>query len=66
MEGRADLVAATAIQEGLLVNADPVLPENPNHAIIIGWPVDKPAQKIIAQALAAAARFHVVSPEAAR
>ena len=32
-------------------------PEPRNHANIIGWPKEKPAQKIIAQEIAAAATF---------
>lgn len=53
LHGRADFQAVIATIQKLQVISDP-LPENPNHAIIRGWPPDKPAQKIIAQELAAA------------
>ncbi|MEX2120214.1 MAG: hypothetical protein WD847_11520 [Pirellulales bacterium] len=33
------------------------IPKNPNHANIGGWPMDKPAQKIIALEIAATAVF---------
>ena len=39
-----------------------VLPENPNHANVIGWPAEKPAQKIIAQQIAAAVDKSVPAP----
>jgi hypothetical protein len=32
-------------------------PENLNHACILGWPINKPAQKILAMELARIARF---------
>jgi len=53
--GRADITAAEAIRQTLKVEAFP-LPENANHAHINGWP-DKPAQKNIAQQLAATAKY---------
>jgi hypothetical protein len=56
LHGRADFTAGQARQVKLRVEADPV-PENPNHAILVGWPPDKPSQKILAQELAAVARF---------
>lgn len=54
--GRADLVVASVRGEALEVRSDPI-PENPNHAVVIGWPREKPSQKIIAQRLSRAARF---------
>jgi hypothetical protein len=54
--GRADVTAAEVRRHKLEVEPRPV-PENLNHASIIGWPADKPAQKSFAQELAAAARF---------
>jgi hypothetical protein len=54
--GRADLKTADVRRQRLQVDAAP-LPENLNHANITGWPADKPAQKIIAMELAAAATF---------
>jgi hypothetical protein len=59
--GRADVQAETCIRQRLMVSKDPIT-ENPNHANIRGWPADKPAQKIIAQELAAAAAL-VLQPE---
>jgi hypothetical protein len=50
--GRADFYAADARKQYLKIESDPA-PNNPNHANIVGWPTDKPAQKIIAQQLAA-------------
>jgi hypothetical protein len=54
--GRADIANKTVVQQSLMTEAAP-LPENPNHAHITRWPLDKPARKQIAQQLAAAARF---------
>lgn len=54
--GRADIYASTARRQHLRINPAPV-PNNPNHANIDGWPADKPAQKIIAQQLAADAVY---------
>ena len=54
--GRADVLAQYIRRQKLDVEPRPV-PENLNHASIIGWPIDKPAQKSYAQELAAAAQF---------
>ncbi len=54
--GRADFYAAAAQKQLLKIESAPA-PNNPNHANIIGWPVGKPAQKIIAQQLAADAVY---------
>lgn len=54
--GRGDIRAGTCQGLKLHVQADPV-EGNPNHAIITRWPTDKPAQKSIAQQLAATAKF---------
>jgi hypothetical protein len=43
-------------RQGLEVDPKP-LANNQNHANVIGWPTDKPTQKIIAQELAAKANF---------
>ncbi len=52
--GRADIQAGRVRQQSLKI----VPTQAPrNHANITGWPSDKPAQKTIAQELAAAARF---------
>lgn len=55
--GRADLGGIEVGRQRLQVIAKPV-PGNPNHAVITGWPLDKPAQKSFAQELAAVAIFH--------
>lgn len=52
--GRADVQAIVFLLQELRVGADP-LPKIPNHANVFGWPAEKPAQKIIAQEIAAAA-----------
>ena len=54
--GRADIRASVVLRQSLDVKSAPV-PNNPNHANIIGWPEQKPAQKIIALQLAAAAKY---------
>ena len=53
--GRADIDAATCNNAGLQVVARPILPRNPNHADIEGWPASKEDKKAFAQKLAAAA-----------
>ena len=55
LHGRVDAQVFVFLQQQLQVVADPVFPENPNHANVTGWPAEKPAQKIMAQQLAAAA-----------
>jgi hypothetical protein len=54
--GRADVSAEEVRKQKLTVEPRPV-PENLNHACVLGWPLDKPAQKILALELAAVARF---------
>lgn len=54
--GRADVSAEEVRRQKLTVEPRPV-PENLSHACILGWPPDKPAQKILALELAAVARF---------
>jgi hypothetical protein len=56
LEGRADLLVVVARNQALQVHSYPIS-GNANHAHITGWPKDKPAQKSIAQELAAAAHF---------
>ncbi len=56
LHGRADFIASDVIGQNLRVEADP-LPENPSHAVVVGWPPEKAVQKIKALMLAAAARF---------
>jgi hypothetical protein len=52
--GRADFLAAQA--RGLALQLEPLEPPK-NHACVMGWPPDKPSQKIIAQKLAAMSKF---------
>jgi len=52
--GRADLRAKSVIKKSLRIVPTS---EPKNHANITGWPADKPSQKIIAQEIAAEARF---------
>jgi hypothetical protein len=54
--GRGDFGVATCIAQQLVVKADPIA-GNSNHANVTGWPRGKPAQKIIALEIAAAAKF---------
>ena len=56
LRGRADALAATYTSQNLKAVAAPV-DGNPNHVNVVGWPVDKPSQKIIAQEIAAVAKF---------
>jgi hypothetical protein len=62
--GRGDVVVSNLSIHSLTIKADPI-PRNPNHAGISGWPLEKSAQKNIAQQVAAAAIFvsrHVAEP----
>jgi len=54
--GRGDIQAKACIDQKLVVHAAP-LAENPNHAHVVNWPADKPAQKMIAQEIAAVSQF---------
>ena len=54
--GRADLQATTPRKIGLHVKSAP-MDENSGHAILIGWPSDKPSQMIIQQQLAQFAKY---------
>lgn len=56
LHGRADFIASDVIGQNLRVEAAP-LPENPRHAVVVGWPPEKAAKKIKALVLAAVARF---------
>lgn len=55
--GRADIRASDVLRQSLKVKSAPVI-NNPNHANILGWPEQKPAQKIIAVQLAASAKYY--------
>lgn len=54
--GRADVSASAFNKEGLKVEARPIQ-ENPNHADALGWPADKPAQKMKATEVALKSAF---------
>lgn len=54
--GRGDFQVSACLAQRLVVKAAPVA-NNPNHANVLGWPADKPAQKIVALEIAAAAKF---------
>jgi hypothetical protein len=60
--GRSDITAAVCTVNGLRVVASPIMPTNPNHADVLGWPTEKEDQKAIAQKLAAAASKLVPPP----
>ena len=62
LHGRADVESGHVIAQGLSVIPQPVL-DNPNHANIVGWPLEKDARKMCALEIAKVARF-VVNPEA--
>jgi hypothetical protein len=63
LHGRADIQARACKIDNLLVVATPILPHNPNHADITGWPTSKEDKKAIAQKLAAAASKLIRPPE---
>lgn len=55
--GRADVKAETFEGEGLSVVARPIGTENPNHADVVNWPAEKPAQKLKAREIAIKSQF---------
>lgn len=63
LRGRGDVVANTCLERGLAIRPDPVLghatlPDNPNHANVVGWPEDDPVrQKMFAIEIAAQAKL---------
>ena len=62
LHGRADVEASHVTAQSLNVVPHPV-PNNPNHANIVGWPLDKDVRKMRALEIARVARF-VANPEA--
>lgn len=62
LHGRADVVAIAFINRRLQVRPAPEA-DNLNHANVTGWPVDKPAQKILALEIAADAGKALLSPK---
>lgn len=61
LHGRADVQAFNFERQTLRVVAAPVS-ENPNHANVSGWPLEKSAQKAIAQEIAQAAGKARIAP----
>ena len=63
LHGRGDVVAAVFLERGLGLHADPVmgdaiLPDNPNHANVTGWPKDdRGRQRLLALQIAAQANL---------
>ncbi|RMF85055.1 MAG: hypothetical protein D6744_02060 [Planctomycetota bacterium] len=60
--GRGDVGVAAFLEQGLSVDAAPVigdarLPDNPNHANVTNWPDEKAQQKRLALEVAAQARL---------
>ena len=58
---RADIQADVIEGQKLKTLPDPI-PNNPNHANITGWPLDKPSQKMIATQIAASIPRAVEAP----
>lgn len=56
LDGRIDLDSSAYLQQGLQIEAEPI-PEDCHHMNINGWQETKPAQKEIAQKLAAQAQY---------
>ena len=56
LHGRADRLTAVFVSQNLQVVAAPE-DGNPNHANVIGWPLEKQAQKEIALEVAKGAKF---------
>ncbi|MCM0083936.1 hypothetical protein L4X63_20345 [Geomonas sp. Red32] len=60
--GRADNLASDYNRMNLHILPDPIPPTeqnigNPNHAVVKGWPADKPSQKMLALEIASKAKF---------
>ncbi len=61
LHGRADVETGHVIAQRLSMVPQPA-PDNPNHANIVGWPLEKDARKLCALEIARVARF-VANPE---
>jgi hypothetical protein len=59
--GRADIQVSAVVSLGLNVIPAPI-PENPNHANITGWPLEKSARMSLAQEIVAAAGKAILVP----
>ena len=55
--GRGDVQTFVYLDQKLVMHAAPLIPDNPNHAHIVGWPAEKPAQKNIAQEIASKSAY---------
>lgn len=55
VKGRADHSVQSVLDAGLECIASPVK-DFPEHAVLLGWPVDKPACKVIAMMLSKASK----------
>jgi len=62
LRGRSDVLVATFQDQGLSVDAVPV-DGNPNHAEARGWPSLESDQLMIAQEIAAVAKFIAAPPQ---
>lgn len=62
LHGRVDVRARVFERQRLNVQLAPT-DDNPNHANVQGWPPEKPAQKAIAQVIAAEAGEAIIPPE---
>ncbi|MEL7142289.1 MAG: hypothetical protein AAGL08_08720 [Cyanobacteria bacterium J06573_11] len=60
--GRADIQAMHCQVDDLRITAKPLLPQNPNHADIEGWPIEKADKKVLALRLADTASKLIPSP----
>jgi hypothetical protein len=60
--GRADVSAAAVRRTSPLEIVAARLDRNPEHAHIVGWPTEKPRQKMLAQLLAASATYVAAPP----
>jgi hypothetical protein len=60
--GRSDIQANACKIDSLSVVAKPLLPGNPNHADIVGYPPAREDQKSLAQKLVAAASKRIPPP----
>jgi len=57
LKARADIVCSAPQQIGLRVESSPQ--DHPKHAVIVGWPVEKDKQKMLATRLSDVAALHI-------
>ncbi len=62
LQGRGDVAATAFVKQGLELCPDPTVgaagrPDNPNHAIVTGWPDETDRQRLFAAKIAAAAKL---------